>query len=69
MAVVNILNKNANSIIIDMIIVLLESMEDNRPESSARIYLKGKTSSIFNTQCRQVVYAEVYTKAIEFMIK
>ena len=57
--------KDADSIIIDMPIGLQESNEDISPESKARRFLKGKTSSIFNTPCRQAVYAENYTKAIE----
>ena len=57
--------KNADSIIIDMPIGLPEEIKDIRPESIARKFLKGKTSSIFNTPCRQAVYAENYTKAIE----
>lgn len=57
--------KNADSIIIDMPIGLPQSNEDIRPESEARRFLKGKTSSIFNAPCRQAVYAEDYTKAIE----
>lgn len=57
--------KNSDSIIIDIPIGLMESNEDIRPENEARRFLKGKTSSIFNTPCRQAVYAENYTKAIE----
>lgn len=57
--------KDADSVIIDIPIGLPESNEDIRPENEARKYLKGKTSSIFNTPCRQAVYAENYTKAIE----
>ena len=57
--------QNADSMIIDMPIGLPEEINDIRPEATARKFLKGKTSSIFNTPCRQAVYAENYTKAIE----
>lgn len=57
--------ENADSIIIDIPIGLPENIDHIRPEVEARKYLKGKASSIFNVPCRQAVYSENYTKAIE----
>lgn len=54
----------ANSIIIDMPIGLAESKADVRPDSELRKHLKGKSSCVFNTPCRQAVYAKNYTQAI-----
>jgi predicted RNase H-like nuclease len=54
-----------DSMIIDMPIGLPESAEDIRPDSAARLLLPGKTSSIFNTPCRQAVSAKTYSEANE----
>ncbi|KJS86269.1 MAG: hypothetical protein JM58_07155 [Peptococcaceae bacterium BICA1-8] len=54
-----------DSIIIDMPIGLPEKEKDIRPDSSARKMLPGKTSSIFNTPCRQAVYSKNYKEANE----
>jgi len=55
----------ADSVIIDMPIGLPERIEDIRPDGKLRKLLKGKASSVFNTPCRQAVYAPDYTQAIE----
>ncbi len=52
-------------ILIDMPIGLPECNTDIRPDGAARKMLKGKTSSIFNTPCRQAVYADTYSEANE----
>jgi len=57
--------KDADSIIVDMPIGLPESLTDIRPDCELRKRLKGKASVVFNTPCRQAVYAANYTKAIE----
>lgn len=48
---------NADSVIIDMPIGLAESESDIRPDGILRKHLNGKSSSVFNTPCRQAVYA------------
>ncbi|EDT73544.1 DUF429 domain-containing protein [Clostridium butyricum] len=55
--------ENADRIIVDMPIGLLDDNSRQRPESEARKYLKGKTSSIFNTPCRSAVYSDDYESA------
>lgn len=50
-------------VIIDMPIGLPESVQDLRPDAAARKLLKRKASSIFNTPCRQAVYASSYSEA------
>lgn len=55
--------EDADSMIIDMPIGLLDNSSKHRPESQARKYLKGKTSSIFNTPCRKAVYCDDYESA------
>lgn len=55
--------ENADYIIVDMPIGLLDDSTKHRPESEARKYLKGKTSSIFNTPCRKAVYSDDYESA------
>jgi len=54
-----------DSIIIDMPIGLPECSQDIRPDGAARKLLPGKASSIFNTPCRQAVYAGSYSEANE----
>jgi predicted RNase H-like nuclease len=56
---------SCDHILIDMPIGLPENVHDLRPDSAARKILKGKASSIFNTPCRQAVYAETYSGANE----
>lgn len=36
-----------------------EEIKDIRPESIARRFLKGKTSSIFNTSCRKLYMLKI----------
>lgn len=55
--------RSADSMIIDMPIGLVESTNEVRPESAARKYLKGKSSSIFNVPCREAVYSDSYEEA------
>ncbi|MDL2232405.1 DUF429 domain-containing protein [Ruminococcaceae bacterium OttesenSCG-928-L11] len=55
---------NAHSVIIDMPIGLVESDKEIRPDQILRKNLKGKASSVFNTPCRQAVYASGYSAAI-----
>ena len=55
--------KHADSILLDMPIGLSEHVQDIRPDSALRKKLKGKTSSVFNTPCRQAVYEEDYRNA------
>ena len=55
--------KDADSILIDMPIGLAEDTEDIRPDVDLRRHLKGKTSSVFNTPCRQAVYQTEYAEA------
>lgn len=54
---------NADSIIIDMPIGLVDNNKEVRPERTARKYLKGKSSSIFNVPCREAVYSDSYEEA------
>lgn len=54
---------NSDSMIIDMPIGLVENTNEVRPESTARRYLKGKSSSIFNVPCREAVYSDSYEEA------
>ncbi|WP_206812923.1 DUF429 domain-containing protein [Paradesulfitobacterium ferrireducens] len=54
-----------DSVIVDMPIGLPESTTDVRPDGAVRSLLKGKASSIFNTPCRQAVYANSYDEANE----
>jgi len=56
---------NVDSMIIDMPIGLAETINQVRPDGELRKNLKGKASSVFNTPCRQAVYASNYTEAIE----
>jgi predicted RNase H-like nuclease len=56
---------NADSIILAAPIGLPENLDEIRPNSELRKRLKGKTSTVFNTPCRQAVYAADYTKAVE----
>lgn len=58
--------EDADSIIIDMPIGLLEDNNKERPERHARKHIKGKASSIFNVPCRQAVYAKTYEEAAKF---
>lgn len=58
-----VLDSHSESILIDMPIGLPESANDIRPDGAARKLLRGKASSIFNTPCRQAVYAETYEEA------
>lgn len=51
--------------IIDMPIGLPESVEDMRPDADARKILLHRSSCIFNTPCRQSVFAENYPEANE----
>lgn len=55
----------ADSVIVDMPIGLPENLSEMRPDCELRKRLKGKASSVFNTPCRQAVYAANYTQAIE----
>jgi predicted RNase H-like nuclease len=57
--------EGCDSLIIDMPIGLPESCKDIRPDAAARMVLKGKSSSIFNTPCMQAVYEDTYSKANE----
>lgn len=50
----------ADCIFIDIPIGLPESQSDIRPDKELRSKLKGKTSSVFNTPCRQAVYEANY---------
>lgn len=61
--IASIVDSNFDSILIDMPIGLPESTSDIRPDGAVRKLLKGKASSIFNTPCRQAVYAETYEEA------
>lgn len=54
---------DADSILIDIPIGLPESDTDIRPDNMLRNHLKGKASSVFNTPCRQAVYAADYEGA------
>lgn len=54
---------DADSILIDIPIGLPESDTDIRPDNVLRKNLKGKSSSVFNTPCRQAVYAADYEDA------
>lgn len=60
---------HSDSIIVDMPIGLPESIKDVRPDSAARLIIKGKSSSIFNTPCRQAAYASNYSEANEIKVK
>lgn len=53
----------SNSFLVDMPIGLPEDINDIRPDSEARTYLSGRASCIFNTPCRQAVYAQEYFEA------
>lgn len=55
--------KHADSILLDMPIGLSEHIQDIRPDSALRKKLKGKSSSVFNTPCRQAVYEGDYINA------
>jgi predicted RNase H-like nuclease/predicted house-cleaning noncanonical NTP pyrophosphatase (MazG superfamily) len=48
-----------------MPIGLPEIPDDVRPDALARKVLKGRASCVFNTPCRQAVYADTYDKANE----
>lgn len=61
--------EKADSILIDMPIGLAENIKDTRPDADLRKHLKGKTSSVFNTPCRQAVYQTEYTKASDINYK
>jgi len=54
---------DADSVLIDIPIGLPERKTDIRPDQELRNQLKGKASSVFNTPCRQAVYADDYEKA------
>ncbi|WP_333648669.1 DUF429 domain-containing protein [Lacrimispora sp.] len=54
---------DTDSILIDIPIGLPESDTDIRPDNVLRNNLKGKASSVFNTPCRQAVYASNYEGA------
>ena len=56
--------KDTQSMIIDIPIGLVDNAEQVRPDAELRKSIKGKTSSVFNTPCRQAVYAKNYTAAI-----
>jgi len=56
-------NADADIILIDIPIGLPEKVNDERPDAALRKVLKGKTSSVFNTPCRQAVYTEDYDTA------
>ena len=58
-------NCDADSIIIDIPIGLPENNIDIRPDKELRKYLKGKTSSVFPTPCRQAVNINDKQKAKE----
>lgn len=53
----------AASMLIDIPIGLAESAADRRPDAALRTRLKGKASSVFETPCRQAVYAATRPEA------
>ena len=59
----------ANYIIIDMPIGIPEGTHQIRPDSVLRNNLRGKASSVFNTPCRQALYAVNYPQAVEENLK
>lgn len=54
---------DAASILIDIPIGLAERATDHRPDGALRARLKGKASSVFETPCRQAVYAATPAEA------
>lgn len=51
--------------VVDMPIGFPEGPEDRNVEAVMRKMLKGKSSSVFNTPCRQALYEETYVRASE----
>lgn len=60
---------DAAAILIDIPIGLAENPHDRRPDAELRARLKGKSSSVFETPCRQAVYASTRDSARELNLK